>query len=347
MKITKIINQINENFYSIFKNLILNRDQILNKDQNSNDDIQTIDIIHTNDMHGKYYPNNDSTGGIAYAATVIKNLRNQYPNSLLIDLGDTVYNPPQDTKHHFKPMIKIMNALKYDIAATGNHEYQYGINTLVNEYVKQANFKILNSNILDKSTNKLPDGILPYTILDKNGIKIAFVSVCTTELATDANPQVGKDAIKVPITEILKELIPKIKSQSNVVILLAHEGINKIENILKSNPDIASNIDVVFAAHDHNYTPTPIILKTNIKGFEHKNYIVEMGAYTKYVGFSQIIYDKKQNKVIDFILKPFNINSNTIKPDPEIQQIINQYFNPNKETNTNKENILTPSLNPI
>jgi 2',3'-cyclic-nucleotide 2'-phosphodiesterase (5'-nucleotidase family) len=298
-------------------------------------------------MHGKYYPNNDSTGGMPYIASVIKKLKNQYPDSLLIDIGDTVYNPPHDKQHHFKPMIKIMNTLKYDLAATGNHEYQYGVNTLINEYVKQANFKVLNSNILDKSTKKLPEGILPYVILNKNGINIAFISVCTTELATDANPDVGKDTIKIPITEILKELIPKVKAQANVVILLAHKGINKIEQILTNNPDIASNIDVVFAGHDHNYTPNPIIIKTNLKGFEHKTYIVEMGAYTKYLGFSQIKYDKKQNKIIDFILKPFEINSKTIQPDREIKQIIEQYFNNQKENINALNPSLNPSLNPL
>jgi len=241
-------------------------------------------------MHGKYYPNNDSTRGMPYIASIIKKLRNQYPDSLLIDIGDTVYNPPHDKQHHFKPMIKIMSTLKYDLAATGNHEYRYVVNTLINEYVKQANFKYYN--ILDKSTKKLPEGILPYVILNKNGINIAFISVCITELATDANPKVGEDTIKIPITEILKELIPKVKAQSKIVILLAHEGINKIEQILTNNPDIASNIDIVFARHDHNYTLDPIIIKTNLKGFEHKTYIVEMRAYTKYLGFSQI---KKEN----------------------------------------------------
>ncbi len=90
------------------------------------------------------------------------------------------------------------------------------------------------------------------------------------------------------------------------------KGLIKL-NKLTNNSDIASNIDVVFAGHDHNYTPNPIIIKTNLKGFEHKTYIVEMGAYTKYLGFSQIKYDKKQNKIIDFILKPFEINSKTIQ----------------------------------
>jgi 2',3'-cyclic-nucleotide 2'-phosphodiesterase (5'-nucleotidase family) len=346
MRIQKLINDFKNKINNLFFLKPQNKLNYSNSDSlildPSNEDIITINIIHTNDMHGKYYPNNDSTGGMPYIASIIKKLKNQYPDSLLIDIGDTVYNPPYDKQHHFKPMIKIMNTLKYDLAATGNHEYQYGVNTLINEYVKQANFKVLNSNILDKSTNKLPDGILPYVILNKNGINIAFISVCTTELATDANPQVGKDTIKIPITEILKELIPKVKAQSNIVILLAHEGINKIEQILTNNPDIASNIDVVFAGHDHNYTPDPIIIKTNLKGFEHKTYIVEMGAYTKHLGFSQIKYDKKQNKIIDFILKPFEINSKTIQPDPEIKQIIEQYFNNQKEN----INILNPLLNP-
>jgi 5'-nucleotidase / UDP-sugar diphosphatase len=346
MRIQKLINEFKNKINNLFFSKSQNKLNYSNSDSlildPSNEDIININIIHTNDMHGKYYLNNDSTGGIPYIASIIKKLKNQYPDSLLIDIGDTVYNPPYDKQHHFKPMIKIMNTLKYDLAATGNHEYQYGVNTLINEYVKQANFKVLNSNILDKSTKKLPEGILPYVILNKNGINIAFISVCTTELATDANPDVGKDTIKIPITEILKELIPKVKAQANVVILLVHEGINKIEQILTNNPDIASNIDVVFAGHDHNYTPNPIIIKTNLKSFEHKTYIVEMGAYTKHLGFSQIKYDKKQNKVLDFTLKPFEINSKTIQPDPEIKQIIEQYFNNQKEN----INILNPLLNP-
>lgn len=56
-------------------------------------------------------------------------------------------------------------------------------------------------------------------------------------------------------------------------------------------------------------------------------------------GFSQIKYDKKQNKVIDFILNPFPINSKVIQPDPEIKKIIDEYFN--------QETSLKPALNPI
>ncbi len=340
MIIKDIFNKISKNFRNFLSKNDTNSINIINDKFDSDNSVEMINIIHTNDMHGKYYPNNDSTGGIPHISTIIKQLKIKYPDSFLIDIGDTVYNPPHDKEHHFKPMVKIMNTLKYDIAATGNHEYQYGVNTLVNEYVKQANFKVLNSNILDKSTNKLPEGILPYIITEKNGIKIAFISVCTTELATSANPNVGKDTIKIPINQILKELIPKIKSQSNIVILLAHEGINKIYDILESNPDIASNIDVIFAGHDHNYTPKPIIFQTDIKGFNHKTYIVEMGAYTKYVGFSQIKYDKKQNKVIDFVLKPFPVDSKVIQPDPEIKKIIDEYFN-----SSNKRILNMPSFN--
>ena len=67
-----------------------------------------------------------------------------------------------------------------------------------------------------------------------------------------------------------------------------------------------------------------------------------MGAHTKYLGFSQIKYDKKQNKIIDFILKPFEINSKKIQPDRKIKQIIEQYSN----NPTENINALTPSLSP-
>ncbi len=311
----------------------------------------TITIIHTNDMHGKYRPTHSGMGGMPYVATVVKEIRRRYPDAILVDVGDTVYNPPYSKKHRFQPMVQIMNAMNYQIEAIGNHEFQYGVPTLVKEFVKQVKFPVLNSNLLFKETGELPEGVQPYLIMDIKGVKVAFIGVSTTRLATNANPHVGRDVIKIPIREALAKYVPEVKRKgADVVIVLAHEGVNKLKEILSSIPEIAKDIDVVMAGHDHTLTEKPrkvtikekeamalvkyamkpykakvIKLRVKVSSKTHTVYIVEAGSHTKYVGFSQLTIDKNTKELVKFTMKPIPVKSKEIKPDPEIQRIIENY----------------------
>jgi len=82
MRIQKLINKLKNKINNLFFSKPQNKLDYSNSDSlnfdPSNEDILTINIIHTNDIHGKYYPNNDSTRRMPYIASIIKKLKNQY-----------------------------------------------------------------------------------------------------------------------------------------------------------------------------------------------------------------------------------------------------------------------------
>src|SRR5882762_9815183 len=109
-----------------------------------------ITIMATTDLHGNILPKDYYTGkpgarGLAKAAAIIKRARQENPNLLLLDSGDTIQGTPLEYFHNKKnnqppdPMMLIMSALHYDAMAVGNHEYNFGLQ-LLEQARKEANF---------------------------------------------------------------------------------------------------------------------------------------------------------------------------------------------------------------
>src|SRR5882762_3215971 len=100
-----------------------------------------ITIMATTDLHGNILPKDYYTGkadsrGLAKAATLINKARQENPNFLLLDSGDTIQGTPLEYYHNKKnnqppdPMMLGMNALRYDAMTVGNHEYNFGLPAL-------------------------------------------------------------------------------------------------------------------------------------------------------------------------------------------------------------------------
>src|SRR4051794_29229378 len=100
-----------------------------------------ITILGTTDLHGNlnpidYYTNKTDNRGLAKIATLIKRIRKEQPNLLLIDSGDTIQGSPLESFHARKnnqppdPMMLAMDSLNYDAMAVGNHEYNFGLKVL-------------------------------------------------------------------------------------------------------------------------------------------------------------------------------------------------------------------------
>src|ERR1700752_1042655 len=95
-----------------------------------------ITILGTTDLHGNinpidYYTNKPDNRGLAKVATLIKRIRKEHPNVLLVDSGDTIQGSPLESFHGRKnnqppdPMMILMSSLNYDAMAVGNHEYNF------------------------------------------------------------------------------------------------------------------------------------------------------------------------------------------------------------------------------
>lgn len=127
----------------------------------------TIAIAHTSDMHGHIYPwdyatDSEIDAGFARTDTVIQELRNKYPNFLLIDNGDLYQDNLADIflNNDTHPMIQALNLLKYDVWVLGNHEFNYGLDILERN-IKNFNGTVICSNIKYEDSGKI---MFPHTI---------------------------------------------------------------------------------------------------------------------------------------------------------------------------------------
>src|ERR1043165_7194589 len=141
-----------------------------------------ITILSTTDLHGNidpidYYTNKPDNRGLAKVATLIKRIRKENPNSLLIDSGDTIQGTPLESIHGRKnnqpidPMILVMNSLNYDAMTVGNHEYNFGLKVLENARI-EAKVPWLSANSYETKTGKTH--YQPYLIRELAGVKIGI-----------------------------------------------------------------------------------------------------------------------------------------------------------------------------
>src|SRR5918912_4541922 len=118
-----------------------------------------ITILGTTDLHGNidpidYYTNKPDNRGLAKIATLIKRIRKEHPNVMLIDSGDTIQGSPLESFHGRKnnqppdPMMLAMNSLNYDAMTVGNHEYNFGLKVL-EKARSEAKFPWLSANTYD------------------------------------------------------------------------------------------------------------------------------------------------------------------------------------------------------
>ena len=126
---------------------------------------------HTNDVHSRLEPfpldgsPNAGLGGVAARATIIKQIRNEEKNVLLLDAGDIFQGTPYFNLYKGEPEIKAMSMLGYDASTMGNHDFDAGIDNFGHQ-LQHANFPIINCNY-DFSNTSLKDKIIPYKIIQK------------------------------------------------------------------------------------------------------------------------------------------------------------------------------------
>lgn len=136
-------------------------------------------ILYTSDAHCGV----DQGWGYAGLYAVKESL-SQDNYVLLVDDGDAIQGEPIGTMTKGEAIIDIMNAVGYDIAIPGNHEYDYGMERFL-ELTQKANFPYISCNF-----NK--DGELifaPYIIKEFDGVKIAFVGITTPTTPRSSTPK--------------------------------------------------------------------------------------------------------------------------------------------------------------
>ena len=223
---------------------------------------RTVRIIATSDLHGKFCPwdyalNAESTSGsMAQLATAIAKYRTE--DTILVDAGDTIQANSAEIflgSEDVHPMILAMNALKYDVWVTGNHEYNFGIDT-IKKTMADLNCKALTGNVYDRDGKPIADG---YTILEQNGVRIAVIGMVTPNIARWDASNLQGCSVTDPLEETRK-IIESIRGKYDVLVGVFHMGIENeyglansgVRDVLTKCPEF----DVMVSSHEHTLIPS-------------------------------------------------------------------------------------------
>lgn len=221
------------------------------------DEQSTITILHTNDTHSQIEPiaagkRDGNHAGYARRMGIILQERAHDPNLLLFDAGDYSQGTPYFNFYHGRVEVDALNRMEYDAITLGNHEFDYGVDTLAT-VLKQAEFDVVSANYDVKNT-PLEGIVKPYTIIRLNGMKIGVfgLGVNPEGLIAERNFAPVKYLEPIPVAQDIASLL-KHQHRCDLVVCLSHMGTFENEQqpsdtqLAKSTKDI----DIIIGAHTH------------------------------------------------------------------------------------------------
>jgi 2',3'-cyclic-nucleotide 2'-phosphodiesterase / 3'-nucleotidase len=238
-----------------------------------------ITILGTTDLHGNifpldYYTNKPDNRGLAKIATLIKRVRKENANVLLIDSGDTIQGTPLEYVHNKKnnqppdPMMSVMSSLNYDAMAVGNHEYNFGV-AVLEKARSEAKFPWLSANTYESGSEKTH--YQPYVVKEISGVRIGILGLTTPGIPNWENPPnyVGLE-FREPLVEA-KKWVPVLreKDQVDLVVIAMHMGLEEDLRTGEINPGQVPNenqaiaiakqvpgVDLILMGHTHRDVPS-------------------------------------------------------------------------------------------
>lgn len=272
-----------------------------------------ITILHTNDSHGRVKADKGIIG-----IDTISAIKKSMPNSVLVDVGDTLHGLPFATLNKGADIVNLMKMAGYDLMAPGNHDFNYGYERLLELVALAAEgnngFNIISANVL-KDNNPI---LLPNEIKEINGVKVGFFGLTSPETAYKTNPSNVKGLDFADPILIAKQQVESLKAQgAEVIIALAHIGTDEATEIRSDMiAEAVEGIDVIIDGHSHSTYPEGLITKNG-------TLIASTGQYEGNLGKVSLVIDNKTKEVK---VKTASLISKaealTYTPDSEVTDVI-------------------------
>uniref|UniRef100_A0A0B8RXZ9 Snake venom 5'-nucleotidase n=1 Tax=Philothamnus irregularis TaxID=1899461 RepID=A0A0B8RXZ9_9SAUR len=297
-----------------------------------------LTILHTNDVHARVEQTSrdsgkctgqDCYGGVARRATKIQEIRATHRNVLLLDAGDQYQGTIWFSYFKGREVVQFMNSLRYDAMALGNHEFDNGLDGLLDPLLKYVNFPILSANIKPKGpvASNISGYILPYKIIDVGSEKVGIIGYTTKETPVLSNPGPYLE-FRDEVEELQKHVNKLTTLGVNKIIALGHSGFKEDRRIAQK----VKGIDVVVGGHTNTFLykgslPSNEVAAGNYPFMELSDDgrqvpVVQAYAFGKYLGYLNVEFDDKGN-VIKTSGNPILLNKD-IPEDPAVKAEVNK-----------------------
>lgn len=242
-------------------------------------------ILHTNDLHSRLEPwvstSGDTVGGFARLATLIDRESAGHPHVLVLDAGDLFQGTPYYNTFRGEAEVRVFGRIGYDVQTMGNHELDDGALNFLAQLEKNARWPVLSANILVPAFLKEQAAALarfgesraarqaargdstlvpigpPYVVQRVGPLQVGIIGV-TTETLPKIVTKKAMDNVHVrPVLDTVRALVPEVRRQADLVVVLSHCGIG-VDSVLATS---VPGIDVIVGGHDHRALEAPLLIR--------------------------------------------------------------------------------------
>jgi 2',3'-cyclic-nucleotide 2'-phosphodiesterase (5'-nucleotidase family) len=280
-----------------------------------------ITLIHTGDFHGHLIPrpnvradadpSHEMEGGLARIYTVIRKIRREHRNTLLVNTGDTIQGSAETLYTRGQAIVDIVNRFGVDAFAPGNWDYVYGTQRFLELFAgpnPQAPWTAVASNVYYTSEN--PDYaslagqrvLPPYVIKYVDGMKIGILG-----FTTNRGPQVVGSSVTSGFAFTngdaeMAELVPKLRNEEKVDVLIVCSELGLSNNIRLA--EAVPGIDVVLSSDMHEETTQPVVTSTGTLVVEEGQDGTMVGELTLKVAGGHVVGSKWTAHDINDSIRP-------------------------------------------
>ncbi len=257
-----------------------------------------VTILHTNDTHARIEPFPETApryagmGGVARRATLIRQLRSENPDSLLLDAGDVFQGTPYFNKFNGSLDFEVMSKMGYDAVTIGNHEFDNGVRGF-EEVMGKAKFPFVSTNY-DFGTTQMGLRIHKFLIRQVAGVKIGIfgLGVAFENLVL---PHLHRGVTYLDPLEVAADTVAHLKGyhRCDMVICLSHIGYSYNDGRVSDRivAQQVDGIDLIIGGHTHTLMPEPELFE---KSDGRRTWVSQVGFAGIVLGRLDFYFDRQR-----------------------------------------------------
>ena len=251
-----------------------------------------LTIMHSNDVNAVHEADDNGEGGAARQATVIRQIRAEVANSLLLDAGNRFTGTLFHIAWQGQDNARVMNLLDYDAMAPGGHEFDDGDEVLAN-FIDALEFPLVAANIDFDYSAALAGKVAPWVILEVGGERIGVSGLVTAvrEMLSAPGPSAVVDRDLLAAT---RGVVEELQAEGvNKIILLASSG---VADALELAPQL-SGVDVIIVSQGNELFSNAYANAANSYPVVRESaagepvLVVMAGQHTQYLGRLDVEFD--------------------------------------------------------